>query len=121
MSNISTVQGLLRMFESFDVPGFLECLTEDAVYRFGNYPAATGKEAIEATIKASHMDQITGIRFDVKSSYEQADAVVVEMDVNYSMVNGKTITLPCLDIFRFEGEKVKAMLVFMDASPLFAG
>jgi len=25
-----------------------------------------------------------------------------------------------LDIFRFNGEKVSAMLVFMDASPLFA-
>jgi hypothetical protein len=37
------------------------------------------------------------------------------------MVGGKVITLPCLDIFRFDGDKVKAMLVFMDASPLFAG
>lgn len=121
MSNITTVQNLLRMFESFDVPGFLACLTDDAVYRFGNYPAATGKEAIEATIKASHMDQITGISFDIQASYEQGDAVVVELAVNYKMVTGNTITLPCLDIFRFEGEKVKAMLVFMDASPLFAG
>lgn len=121
MSNVSTVHNLLKMFESFDVPGFLDCLTDDAVYRFGNYPPATGKEAIEATIKASHMDQITGISFDVKSTYEQDDAVVAELAVNYSMVNGNTITLPCLDIFRFDGDKVKAMLVFMDASPLFAG
>lgn len=121
MSNISTVQNLLQMFESFNVAGFLDCLTDDAVYRFGNYPAATGKEAIEATIKASHMDQITGIAFDVKSSYEQGDTVVVELAVNYNMTGGNTITLPCLDIFRFEGDKVKAMLVFMDASPLFAG
>lgn len=121
MSNVTTVHNLLKMFESFDVPGFLACLTDDAVYRFGNYPPATGKEAIEATIKASHMDQITGISFDIKSTYEQDDAVVVELAVNYNMVSGKTITLPCLDIFRFTGDKVRSMLVFMDASPLFAG
>lgn len=121
MSNVTTVQHLLKMFESFDVPGFLGCLTDDAVYRFGNYPAATGKEAIAATIKASHMDQITGIAFEIKSTHEQGDAVVVELAVNYNMVSGKVITLPCLDIFRFDGDKVKAMLVFMDASPLFAG
>jgi hypothetical protein len=121
MSNVTTVHHLLKMFESFDVPGFLGCLTDDAVYRFGNYPAATGKEAIAATIKASHLDQITRIAFDIKSTHEQGDAVVVELAINYTMVGGKVITLPCLDIFRFDGDKVKAMLVFMDASPLFAG
>ena len=121
MSNVTTVQNLLRMYESFNVPGFLACLSDDAVYRFGNYPPATGKEAIEATIKASHREQITGISFEIKTTYEQDDAVVVELAVNYNMVSGKTITLPCLDIFRFDGDKVKAMLVFMDESPLFAG
>lgn len=120
-NNVSTVQHLLKMFESFDVPGFLDHLTDDAVYRFGNYPAASGKVAIESSIKASHMDQITGISFLIKSTYEKEDTVVVELDVNYAMVSGKVITLPCLDIFRFDGDKVKAMLVFMDASPLFAG
>jgi ketosteroid isomerase-like protein len=120
MSNVTTVHHLLKMFEAMDVPGFLSFLTDDAVYRFGNYPAATGKEAIEATIKASHMSQITGIGFDIKSTHEQGDAVIVELAVNYNLVGGKVITLPCLDIFRFDGEKVKAMLVFMDSTPLFA-
>lgn len=120
MSNTATVKHLLKLFETFDVEAFLDLLTEDAVYRFGNYPAATGKEAIAATIKASHMDQITGIAFDIKNIYEKDDAVISELAVNYSLVNGKTISLPCLDVFRFDGEKVKAMLVFMDASPLFA-
>lgn len=61
MSNTDTVKHLLKLFETFDVEGFLGYLTEDAIYRFGNYPAAVGKDAIAATIKASHMDQITGI------------------------------------------------------------
>jgi ketosteroid isomerase-like protein len=120
MSNTTTVKHLLKLFETFDVDGFLGYLTEDAVYRFGNYPAAVGKDAIAATIKASHMDQITGIAFDIKDVYEKDDAVISELVINYSLVNGKTISLPCVDVFRFEGEKVKAMLVFMDASPLFA-
>lgn len=61
MSNTDTVKHLLKLFETSDVEGFLGYLTEDAIYRFGNYPAAVGKDAIAATIKASHMDQITGI------------------------------------------------------------
>ena len=120
MSNTATVHALLKMFESFDVEGFLAHLTDEAVYRFGNYPPATGKDAIRETIKASHMDQIKGISFDILKTYEQGDAVIAELAVNYHLTNGNTTTLPCLDIFRFNGEKVSAMLVFMDASPLFA-
>jgi len=120
MANVDTVRTLLKMFESFDVEGFLAHLTDDAVYRFGNYPAAVGSEAIRQTIKSSHMDQITGISFDILATYEQGDAVVAELAVNYHLTNGSTTTLPCLDIFRFTGDKVRAMLVFMDASPLFA-
>lgn len=120
MSNVTTVHILLKMFESCNIPGFLACLTDDAIYRFANDPPATGKEAIEATIKASHMDHITGISFEIKTTYELDDNVVVELAINYNMANGKNITLPCLDIFRFDGDKVRAMLVFMDASPLFA-
>jgi len=69
---------------------------------------------------ASHMDQISGISFDILKTFEQGDAVIAELAVNYHLTNGTTTTLPCLDIFRFNGPKVSAMLVFMDASPLFA-
>jgi len=89
MSNLTTVHHLIKMFESLDVPGSLGYFTDDAVYRFGNYPAATGKEAIAATIKASHLDQITRIAFEIKSTHEQGDAVVVELAINYTMVGGK--------------------------------
>lgn len=120
MSNIDTVKQLLKLFESMDVDGFLGYLTPDATYRFGNYPAAVGKEAIEATVKASHMDQITGIAFDIQNLYEKDDAVICELAINYSLANGKSLSLPCLDVFRLEDDKVKSMQVFMDASPLFA-
>jgi hypothetical protein len=35
-------------------------------------------------------------------------------------MDDSVLTLPCLDIFRMTGDKVSAMLVYMDASPLFA-
>ena len=37
-------------------------------------------------------------------------------------VVGRTITLPCTDLFRFTGQGlIKEMKIFMDATPLFAG
>ena len=119
MSNSETVRTLLKMFESFNVEGFLELLTENAEYRFGNYPAAVGQENIAATIKASHLDAISGISFEIKSLYELEDTVVTELVCNYTLKKGGNLPLPCLDIFKFQGGKVTAMLVFMDATPLF--
>lgn len=46
--------------------------------------------------------------------------MTVQMEINYTRVDDSILTLPCTDIFRMEGELVKEMLVYMDASPLFA-
>jgi limonene-1,2-epoxide hydrolase len=120
MSKIETVKKLLKLFEGMQVDEFLTYLTEDALYRFGNYPPAIGKSNIEQTVKASHMDQIKGISFDIKGMWESGDAVICEMEINYTKIDDSVLTLPCTDIFRMEGDKVKEMKVFMDASPLFA-
>ena len=117
MSNSETVRTLLKMFESFNVEGFLELLTEDAEYRFGNYPAAVGQENIAATIKASHLDAISGISFEIKSLYELEDTVVTELICNYTLKKGGNLLLP--PWFWGSRRKVSAMLVFMDATPLF--
>ncbi len=120
MSNIDTVRHLIQLFEAMKVDEFLTSLTDDAEYRFGNYPAAIGKEAVEATVKASHLDQIKAIRFNINNMWEKDDAVFCELNIDYTRVDDSVLTLPCLDVFRMAGEKIKSMRVYMDASPLFA-
>jgi ketosteroid isomerase-like protein len=120
MSKIDIVKHLIKLFEVMNVDEFLTYLTDDAVYRFGNYPAAVGKAAVEATVKASHLDHIKGIVFDITNIWEIDDAVVCELEIKYTRMDDSVLTLPCLDIFRMTGDKVSAMLVYMDASPLFA-
>jgi ketosteroid isomerase-like protein len=120
MSNINTIKNLIKLFEAMKVDEFLTYLTEDAEYRFGNYPAAIGKEAIEATVKASHLDQIKAITFNIKDMWEKDDAVICALDIDYTRTDDSVLTLPCLDVFRLAGDKIKSMRVYMDATPLFA-
>lgn len=120
MSNTDTIKHLLKLFEEMKVDEFLTFLTDDAEYRFGNYPAAIGKEAIEATVKASHLEQIKAIQFNIKDILEQGDAVICSLEIDYTRVDDSVLTLPCLDVFRMAGEKIKSMRVYMDATPLFA-
>ncbi|MGA9378604.1 MAG: nuclear transport factor 2 family protein, partial [Phormidium sp.] len=115
----SIIKNLIGLFERMDVDTALSNFTEDAHYRFGNYPPAVGKKAIREATMASHLDYIKDISFDIKSMWENADSVICELEINYIRNDGSLLTLPCTDIFRMEGDKVKEMLVYMDPSPLF--
>jgi len=122
MNHSETVRQLLKIFETFNVAEAMTLFAEDATYQFGNYPAAVGKDQIKQAAASSHMDFIKSCTFDVKSMIEPGGGIVAcEMDIAYVTTDGRTITLPCADLFRFnEQGLVKDMRIFMDASPLFA-
>jgi ketosteroid isomerase-like protein len=122
MNHSETVRRLLKIFETFNVEESMKLFANDATYQFGNYPAAVGIEQIKQTVAASHMDFIKSARFDVTSMIEPGDGVVAcEMNIVYETTDGRTITLPCADLFRFNSKGlVSYMQIFMDAGPLFA-
>jgi SnoaL-like domain len=122
MSHSDTVRQLLKIFETFNVPQAMELFDSNATYSFGNYPPAVGIDQIKQAAASSHMDFIKSCTFDVKSMLEPGGGVVAcEMDITYVTTDGRTITLPCADLFKFnEKGLVKEMRIFMDAGPLFA-
>jgi ketosteroid isomerase-like protein len=122
MNHSETVRRLLKIFETFNVPEAMTLFAEDATYQFGNYPAAVGIDQIKKAAASSHMDFIKSATFDVKNMIEPGNGVVAcEMDIKYETTDGRTITLPCADLFRFnERGLVQEMRIFMDAGPLFA-
>lgn len=122
MNHSETVRRLLKIFETFNVSEAMTLFAGDAAYQFGNYPAAVGIDQIKQTVAASHLDFIKSCTFEVRNMIEPGDGVVAcEMDIKYETTDGRTITLPCADLFRFnEQGLVKEMKIFMDAGPLFA-
>ena len=122
MNHSETVRRLLKIFETFNVDEAMTLFAEDATYQFGNYPAAVGIEQIKHAAASSHMDFIKSCTFDVKKLIEAGGGVVAcEMDITYGTTDGRTITLPCADLFRFNDQGlIKDMRIFMDAGPLFA-
>jgi|SRR5436190_13799584 len=122
MSDTDTVRKLLKIFETFNVTEALTLFDQNARYQFGNYPAAVGLEQIRQAAASSHMDAITSCKFDVSDTIELGDGViVVEMVIVYGTKDGRTIKLPCTDLFRFNAQGlVQEMKIYMDASPLFA-
>lgn len=120
MSNIDTVKHLIKLVEAKKVAEFLTCFTDDAEYRFANYPAAFGSRAIEAAVNDGPFSQLKAIAMNLKYIQAKGDMVACELELDCRLADGSALTLPCLDVFRFSGDKIESMRVFMDPSPLLA-
>lgn len=111
----------VRLFgrgEAFDSEGFIGFFTDDPMYQFGNGAPCLTKEAIKASIDG-FFGAVDALYHDVRNLWEVGDVVFVEMDVTYWRKDGTSLTLPCADILRFEGDKIKELRIFMDANPIF--
>lgn len=105
--------------ESKSADQFASFFTEDALYRFGNGEPIIGRDRIRES--SMHFRQkLKSVSHDIKTIWELGDTVVCEMEAAYTRLDGKVLTLPCLDVFSMEGDKFREMQVYMDVSPVFA-
>ena len=116
-TNADKVKRLFARGEAFDSQGFIDFFTDRPVYQFGNFPVCFDKESIKASVKA-FFGAVSALYHDIKMLWEVGEVVVVEMDVTYWRLDGSQVTLPCADIFRFEGDQVSELRIFMDANPV---
>ena len=114
-------KSVVRLFargEAFDSAGFISFFTDKPVYEFGNGEPCLDKPAIKESV-AAFFAGVGALYHDIKTLTEVGDTVFVEMDVMYWRKDGSSVTLPCADIVRFEGEQIQELRIFMDAGPVF--
>jgi limonene-1,2-epoxide hydrolase len=119
-SRADIIRRLIKLFEAMNVDEAIKMFTEDCSYRFGNYPAARGREGVRQSATSTHLTAIKGVAFDIKGIWESGDVLVCEMEINYTKTDDSILTLPCTDVFRMEGNLIKDMRIYMDPSPLYA-
>jgi catechol 2,3-dioxygenase-like lactoylglutathione lyase family enzyme len=111
----------IRLFgrgEAFDSDGFATFFTERPMYHFGNGEPCFDRPAIRDSV-AAFFSGIDALYHDVRNVWEVGDVVFVEMDVMYWRKDGTLVTLPCSDIFRFQGTKIQELRIYEDANPIF--
>ena len=95
-------------------------LTEDAHFRLGNPDALVGRESIKDSLVA-FCRQVKGIYHEIKQKWElEQNVVLLDMEVTYYRLDGTVVTLPVMNFFRFKGNLIEEVRVFMDVTPLFA-
>lgn len=118
-SRADMVKQMFKVFESMNMDEAVKYFTEDIRYRFGNANPTIGKQNLVDSAKTTHLENVKAISFDIKDFWEQKNVVIVELEITYSLDNGKVLTIPCTDILRMERDLVRDFRAYMDISPLF--
>ena len=112
------IQKLYLTLDKLDAAGYGEFLTDNSVLRFGYSDPITGKEAIHEA-QSDFFKLVNGMSHKLIRTWKDSNSLVVEGTVTYIRTDDSSITLPFVDIYEFEGEKISATLIYMDINPLF--
>lgn len=117
-SRQSYIREMFDAVDRQDAEAFVTFLTEDGSFRFANMPAVVGREAIRAACGGFYQ-AIRSLRHEYVEFFDSGDTWTVEQMVHYVDSWDRSHVLPCVNILRFEGDKVSDYRIFMDVSPLF--
>ena len=110
---------LFSTIDRKDSRGFATFITHDGTFKFGNWPAAKGTEAITGAVD-QFFGTIEKVSHRVQQTYGDKDAVFVQGEVTYVRKDGKTVgPLPFMNLFKMSGDKVAEYVVYADVSPLY--
>jgi ketosteroid isomerase-like protein len=110
---------LFAAIDARDTAGFLDFLTPDAKFRFGNAPTIVGADAIGAAV-AGFFTAIAACRHQLLGTWNGADTVACEGNVTYTRLDGAMVTVPFANVFELRGAKIAAYRIYIDNSPLFS-
>jgi ketosteroid isomerase-like protein len=103
-----------------DTDGFLDHLTPDVRFRFGNGDMIEGQPALRTAL-AGFWPTIAGLSHELLGVWQNGDVVTVELAVSYDRLDGASVTIPAAVLLRLAaGGKVRDYRIFYDISPVYA-
>ncbi len=114
------IDDLFNSIDAKDAQGFVEFLTDDATFYFGNAPGVHGSAGIADAV-AGFFATIKALNHTLTLTIAKNDVVVCCGDVAYTRHDGSNVTLPFADTFLLHNDKVSEYRIYMDVTPLYAG
>jgi ketosteroid isomerase-like protein len=116
------IRALVEALDRADVRAVTAHLHEDVVVTLSNRQPIRGAAAF-AELYAQVAGTVVGVRHEIHDIWGAADDPAIwiaRMTVHYTRLDGKTVSLPCCNVFRFAGAYVADYQVFMDMTPVLA-
>jgi ketosteroid isomerase-like protein len=111
-------ESLFAVIDARDAEGFADVFAADGEFRFANFPAARGREAIRAAA-AAFFAQIGGCRHRLRDLWNGPGTAVCEGEVTYTRADGSSVVLPFVDVLGLRDGRITSYRVYIDNSPLF--
>ena len=105
--------------DAFDPDKFVAHLTPDAKFRFANADPVTGRAAVKEAV-AGFFSTIDGLTHHMRNVWEFGDTVVTQIDVEYRRKDGKTVTVPNVNILIYDADLVRDWQIYIDIAPVYA-
>lgn len=110
---------VFAVVDAGDAGAFVELLTPDARFRFGNASVVVGREAIHAAT-AGFFAAIAFSRHQLLATWNGSGTAVCEGEVTYTRHDGSRVSVPFVNVFELRGDKIAAYRIYIDNSTLFA-
>jgi len=112
-------EGMFTVIDRKDTAGFAEFFTEDAEFVFGNAAPLCGRAAISAGL-GPFFDSIAGLGHEITREWVVDGTHIVEALVTYRRLDGTTVTVPAVSIFRRGRQLIDDYRIYVDLAPLVA-
>ena len=109
---------VLAVVDAGDADDFVELLTPDAQFRFGNAPVIVGHAAIQEAV-AAFFAAIASSRHRLLGIWSGAGTTVCEGEVTYTRRDGSVVSVPFANVFELRADKIAAYRIYIDNSSLF--
>ena len=110
---------LFRAIDAMDIEAFVDCLTEDGLFRFASAPPVRGRTAVGQAV-GEFFATIAGLSHELTRTVSDGDTLICEGEVTYTRHDGSRITLPFADIFELKDGLIADYRIYADVGPLYA-
>jgi ketosteroid isomerase-like protein len=117
---LAAAKNMFADIDSMDPDAWAAYLAEDVTMRFGNGEPVHGRRACRDAW-AGFCATIDGVRHEIVQQWEDAPATIVEANVTYTRKDGRSVTVPCVTIYRTNAaEEIDDYRIFIDVAPVMA-
>jgi ketosteroid isomerase-like protein len=119
LSPLHHVQAIFAAFNSKDIGALAALMTDDVRLQIGNAPVVEGKAGFVEALQI-FFGSVAGFRHTVTNVWSDVDAVIAELAVHYTRLDGTELTLPCCNVFRLRDGAVADYRLYMDITSVYA-
>jgi hypothetical protein len=113
------IEKLFNTIDEMNAEKFVAFLTDDAIFKFGNFPPAEGKEAVHEAV-SNFFKSIKSLKHRYINMWVHHDTILYRGEVTYTRHDASKITLPYFNVFGMDGDLIKDYQIYIDINPLYS-